>query len=255
MYNKNSFMDEDIFHEAHNFINSKLRSHMVNSGDNRKSLLAFFGGEPLLNWKLIEKIGPKYHDHTKSIPTNGTLLTKEKLDFLLENNFGVSISFDGVYGNTFNRVDIQGNPTTPVFGDLQYEHMRNRGCKVMLYPNLFPKLSEIFKSFVDRGIFFPDFTLVRDDIYSPKNIECFQKNMTELTELVQEYMGNGVFAIPGIYSLYLLDTILTSKNGKRPFGCFAGTHGVGIMPDGKIYPCARFGSHQQMEIADSKTGT
>lgn len=42
--------------------------------------------------------------------------------------------------------------------------------------------------------------------------------------------------------------MLGLAKGKRPFGCFAGCRGVAIMPDGEVYPCARFGSKRIMEI-------
>jgi radical SAM protein with 4Fe4S-binding SPASM domain len=36
--------------------------------------------------------------------------------------------------------------------------------------------------------------------------------------------------------------------GKRPFGCFAGTHGGVLMSSGEFYPCARFASKKIMKM-------
>lgn len=59
----------------------------------------FWGGEPLLYWKklqiLVEKINAKWPEVRKSLVTNGTLLTKDKVDWLFENGFSVAISHDG----------------------------------------------------------------------------------------------------------------------------------------------------------------
>lgn len=65
----------------------------------RKPVIGFYGGEPLLNFDLIKEVvgyisnigyKPFYN-----ITTNGTLLSGEKLDFLVQNDFAISISFDG----------------------------------------------------------------------------------------------------------------------------------------------------------------
>lgn len=63
----------------------------------------FWGGEPLVYWKtmkpLAEALRARFDHHTVeptfSIVTNGALLTREINDWLLLNNFSVSISHDG----------------------------------------------------------------------------------------------------------------------------------------------------------------
>ena len=49
--------------------------------------------------------------------------------------------------------------------------------------------------------------------------------------------------------------IIGESYGKRPFGCFAGCNGAALMPDGTIFPCARFGSNEIFKIGDSIKGT
>lgn len=71
------------------------------SVDSERLIIAFYGGEPLLQFTLIKKCV----EYTKkaihgrevefTITTNGTLLTTEILDFLDENNFLITISLDG----------------------------------------------------------------------------------------------------------------------------------------------------------------
>lgn len=59
----------------------------------------FWGGEPFVYWKtfkpLAEKLKLKYPDSTMSVITNGSLLDKEKNDWLELFEFAVSISHDG----------------------------------------------------------------------------------------------------------------------------------------------------------------
>jgi len=66
----------------------------VSKGDK----VILYGGEPILNWILIERICQENitKDYFVSITTNGLLLTNQKLKFLIDNNIEVSLSFDGI---------------------------------------------------------------------------------------------------------------------------------------------------------------
>jgi len=73
------------------------------SGKRRDIQITFFGGEPLLNYKIIqqtvdycqklEKNGDK--KFLFELITNGTLLTKDVTDYIAENNFILFVSLDG----------------------------------------------------------------------------------------------------------------------------------------------------------------
>lgn len=63
-------------------------------------IISFFGGEPLLCFDLIKDVIEyvKLHfdtDVTYTITTNGTLLNKENIKFLVENNIDLSVSLNG----------------------------------------------------------------------------------------------------------------------------------------------------------------
>jgi uncharacterized protein len=76
---------------------------ITHSGAHRKVTLVLFGGEPLLNFKVISEIVPYARKvaavHGKnvdfSITTNGALLTDRVTTFLMENGIGVTVSIDG----------------------------------------------------------------------------------------------------------------------------------------------------------------
>ena len=79
----------------------------------RHPVISFYGGEPLLNYPLIQNvigyIKEKYPDiHPDyNMTTNGTLLTEQIGDFLVENNFSILFSLDGDKENhDRNRVKI-----------------------------------------------------------------------------------------------------------------------------------------------------
>ena len=74
-----------------------------NSGDHHTVTLVFFGGEPLMNFRLISETVPyatkagqavgKRVDF--SMTTNATYLTPEIIHFLRDHRIGVAVSIDG----------------------------------------------------------------------------------------------------------------------------------------------------------------
>lgn len=90
--------------------------------DDFKPFIIFYGGEPLLNFEVLDYVASTINDlrltnkHFKnaimSVVTNGLLLDVAKLKRLKELNVGVSISIDG-YNEKANemRVDRAGKPT------------------------------------------------------------------------------------------------------------------------------------------------
>lgn len=86
----------------------------------RKPIINFYGGEPLLNYKLIKecveyvkKSYSKYaHNVMYYITTNGWLLTDDVQKFLYENKFNTVVSIDGYKENhDRNRLTITGEKT------------------------------------------------------------------------------------------------------------------------------------------------
>lgn len=68
-------------------------------GDGSGVKIEFWGGEPFVYWKtmkpLAERLREKLPKAHFSVITNGSLLTDEKVDWLLELGFGMAISHDG----------------------------------------------------------------------------------------------------------------------------------------------------------------
>jgi radical SAM protein with 4Fe4S-binding SPASM domain len=189
--------------------------------------------------------------------TNGLVLKDDyKRKYMEDNNIAFSLSFDGLW-NKINRKFKNGQSS---FDEYMKEPLKSYfsgrgGCKVMVAPDCVPTMVENFKWFVEEyGINSPDFTLVRDDVWTDYDVANFEIECHLLADQVIEYFNNGVAAMAGFFQLYTLDMLLGKTVGKRPFGCFAGCNGAGFMPDGTIYPCARFGSDRTMKIGNSITG-
>ena len=69
------------------------------SGIQEIQRIQFWGGEPYVYWKVIEKLTPKlrelFPNASISAPSNGSLLTREKVDFMKRYNMYCFISHDG----------------------------------------------------------------------------------------------------------------------------------------------------------------
>ncbi|MDR2125365.1 MAG: radical SAM peptide maturase [Prevotellaceae bacterium] len=98
---KNKTLDFDIVKNVINFL-LPIWNSSLNSSYNNKISIGFYGGEALLNFKLIKKIVSYiktlkiYEDNRTEfrMTTNGVLLDKY-IAFLVENNFNLLISLDG----------------------------------------------------------------------------------------------------------------------------------------------------------------
>ena len=82
--------------------NNKIKQEeIIGKKITRKCEIYFFGGEPMLCYKtiiipLVEYCKDKYPNaFAFGLTTNGTLLTKDSIDFFVENNFKLLLSFDG----------------------------------------------------------------------------------------------------------------------------------------------------------------
>lgn len=77
-----------------------LVQRLRTSGINPK-LIKLWGGEPMVYWTLFKTLTKALKQEFPSAQfttfTNGTLLTQERVDFLKENNFFVSVSCDGLF--------------------------------------------------------------------------------------------------------------------------------------------------------------
>jgi uncharacterized protein len=101
----NKKMSVEILHKAIDFLN------LYAVGE---PSLHFFGTEPLKNWDLILATR-EYTNMMISLTTNGVALTKERIDWMDNNNVRVYIlSLDGGEEHNVNRILRNGDPAWAV---------------------------------------------------------------------------------------------------------------------------------------------
>jgi len=225
--------------------------------------LSFFGGEPMMNWDMIvyaTKVLKRLPINVQLvIITNMTLIDQEKVDWILENNVGVSWSFDGTSSDvTRPLVPKFINPradgkeygsTIELYKDkLDLIKQVTNGCKVMVWPGNSNEMASNLDFFMELGIASPDFSIVRDDVWSKTDVLNFRTDIKELGDKYISYIEDGVYCNVGFFTLCILDNIIGMSYQKRDFGCFAGIHGAVMTTDGDFYPCARFSDKKVMPM-------
>lgn len=257
--NRPTWMTKEVFDKGM----EDLPKLMERSGDSEYHV-SFFGGEPLLNWELIQHAVPYLQNDPKckgiNIITNLTMIDKEKADYLKKERVGVSWSFDGMSSNDTRPLLPLLENTNPETGELfngildMYQYKRDiitsltNGCKVMIWPGNTRDMTENFKFLLDWGIEHPDFSIVRDDVWTKDDIIVFRHECERLADFWIEQLNAGRPCSVGFLRLAILDTLFGLVKGKRPFGCFAGTNGGVLMSSGEFYPCARFASKKIMKM-------
>jgi radical SAM protein with 4Fe4S-binding SPASM domain len=107
---------------------------------------------------------------------------------------------------------------------------------------------ENYEFFLSQDIYTPDFSLVRDDVWTKEDIIVFRENCIKLADRYIEEVKKGTYTTIGFFRLHILDAIFGYTYGKRPFSCFAGTHGAVLTSQGEFYPCARFAPKKIMKM-------
>lgn len=259
--NKNTFMDTLVFDKGIQNVHKLLEKSNCDS-----YFVSFFGGEPLLNWDLITYAVPILKKDKKNVGiniiSNLTMIDEEKAKYIKDNNLSVSWSFDGISSNETRPLlpifENKNQLTGKLFNNILelYNSKKDiiksltNGCKVMIWPGNVKDMDKNFQFFLDWGINHPDFSLVRDDVWTIEDIKIYKEELRKLTDLYIQKIKNGVFCSIGFIRLAILDTLYGLVKGKRPFGCFAGTHGAVLMSNGEIYPCARFASKQILRMSE-----
>jgi len=271
----NLSMSLDMMKKGVDFLMSRSRNV-------KEVALAFYGGEPLLQFNNIKKVLAYVKEKYKwrrvrhTMTTNGTLFNDEILTFLQENNFNVSISLDGPkFLHDQNRVFPDGSGSFDII-------MEN----VQYIKDVYPKLYEnvLFLTTVAPNV---DFACV-NDFYNADDILAdsmvLQNTLTtygakepviydDLYHLTYTY--NQMKVLLAAIDLYSKDK--TSKlfesglagaermrkylstfripESAHPSGpCLPGVMRPFVDVHGNIYPCERVIEYDTMKIGHIDTG-
>ena len=260
---KPKFMSEETARDSVDFM-------FQESGSNRVANLTFFGGETLLNFKVLKKTLAYAREQATflgkgvnfSLTTNATLLRPEIIEWLVDNEVGVTISIDGpkesqdqfrVFKNGMGSYEL----VLPKIKELLRRHTtRPIGARVTLTKqNL--DVMKIFRHLTeDIGFWSVGFAPVTTADGRDYAIEGdgFESMLQQFEELAEEFKAAALENRHHGFS-NLNETLEEIHKGmSKAFPCGAGLGLVGVATDGDVALCHRFAGSDEHKIGSVQSG-
>ncbi len=260
---KPRFMDEPTARAAIDYL-------MENSPGRRSVHVTFFGGETLLNFPQVQKAidyardrahaAGKYVDF--SLTTNGTLLKPDVIEYLAENQVGVTISLDGPPEmNDALRVFEGGRGSYDVIAPKVRELLKRHTSRpIAARVTLTAQAVDVLKIYKhlkhDMGFHEVGFAPVTT---SPNRLYAIDERgldwvLEQFTALAGEYLESALRDEHHGFS-NVSDTIRELHEGiSKAHPCGAGLGMVGVGPSGDIAPCHRFVDSDAHRLGHISTG-
>lgn len=228
---------------------------IAHSGPREHCELDFFGGEPLMNWHVVQQTIDYVHKQEKkhgkkikmSLTTNGLLLDKEKVKYLTDNHISLILSLDGRKEmHDRMRPGVHGEGTyDEIVKNLQYS-VANRKGEEYYVRGTFTRYNMDFTTdvidMIDKG--FPAVSMepvVGEDTadYSIKE-EDLPRVKAEYDRLAKLFIAREEEGRPFFFFHFNMDLWKGPCLPKRLRGCGAGHEYLAVVPNGDIYPCHQF---------------
>jgi|GEM_PF-1650635 len=269
---KHTLMPWDVARDAVNYL-------VWRSGGRNDLQVTFFGGEPLLNYPMVQRVV----DYCKSIErntgkkftfeliTNGTLLDRGVVDFLVEHKFLLFISIDGWKEmHQYNRPSLAGDKdmydtilNNALYANEQY--IKHKLPTIKVRANLTgkyhdaEKVSKYFESLgfglIGIGAIEP---LPHGD---PSPASLTEQQMENLSEKSWAKTKEAFIAMengkrPGPYLSRKINQATTPLSKREWHGITCGVARNTTIVDnrGNLYPCHRYAEMKAFTIGNVRTG-
>lgn len=243
---------------------------VLNSGSRRNLEVDFFGGEPLMNWKVVKQLveygrsleEPHHKKFRFTLTTNGMLLNDEIMDFCNREMSNVVLSLDGRKEvNDYMRPTRNGKAGSyDIIVPKFQKFAAGRGTKDYYVRGTFTRnnqdFSEDVKHFADLGfdqmsiepvVAAPEepYAIREDDL--PRIMEEYDKLALEYIERKKDGRGFNFFH-------FMIDLNQGPCVAKRLSGCGSGTEYLAVTPWGDFYPCHQFVGQEEFLMGNVDTG-
>ncbi|OGN93450.1 MAG: hypothetical protein A2Z75_06250 [Chloroflexi bacterium RBG_13_50_10] len=229
--------------------------------EGRKAHVQLYGGEPLLNWRVLQHIVERLEGWARVqdvelsiyLITNGTLLNSERMAFLKAHDIAIQVSVDGD-AKTHDRFRVfkSGKPTMyrikPNIRELARQGIRFNLRAVLTRQNKSP--ASVIDGLRSLGAKRVSFEVVATD--------CVDARFThEDWEVFNEEYRNFVRAPYKVWDKIPDDMqsmiIRICEHRQIFYGCGAGISEVTVAPDGSIYECQRMYPRPCSNVVDDKS--
>lgn len=235
------------------------------SGTRRNLEVDFFGGEPLLNWKVCKKLVAYGREQEKkhnknfrfTLTTNGLLINDDVIDFCNKEMANVVLSLDGrKITNDAMRVSANGTGSYDLIIDKFKKLASSRNQKDYYMRGTYTHNNLDFASDIihmaDLG--FKELSIepvVSDpsEPYALKNedLPVLKEQYQILAdEMLRRYRKGDGFT----FYHYMIDLDAGPCIVKRVSGCGVGTEYLAVTPSGELYPCHQFVGDEKFLLGD-----
>ena len=228
---------------------------IAHSGPREHCELDFFGGEPLMNWHVVQQTIDYVHKQEKkhgkkikmSLTTNGLLLDKEKVKYLTDNHISLILSLDGRKEmHDRMRPGVHGEGTyDEIVKNLQYCVAIRTGEEYSVR-GTFTRYSMDFTTdvidMIDKG--FPAVSM--EPVVGEDTADCSIKEedlprvKAEYDRLAKLFIAREEEGRPFFFFHFNMVLWKGPCLPKRLRGCGAGHEYLAVVPNGDIYPCHQF---------------
>lgn len=249
--NKNELkMNEDTIKKV---IDKCYENYLLTNDAKFPFVVNFFGGEPFLNFSVIETAmkyaKEKGYNITFGVTTNLTILDDHMIDIIEEYELGILVSIDGIRAihnrNRCNSYDKVKENVEKLMG-------RHLGylleARMTILPEDVDRLLESIQSIVDMGIVNIAPVPVTDVIWSPNQLLDLERNLNKVWDWLFDIYNNEEnqknISIKFIED-YIENVLMIPLNEYQTKVCSAGTFtSCSIGVTGDILPC-----HQRHSVS------
>ena len=225
--------------------------------DARKLLVNFIGGEPLLRFDLIKQLVPfarrRAFQHGKlihfGITTNGTIMSKQILDFWRQWGIGFHTSIDGCpAAHDRHRHFYDGRPSSQILARNLPKILALRPhttARATVLPDTVKYLAESFEYFLNMGYKSVAFVPGSFPEWDRSSVEEFREQFGIVMQRTIELFRKGTF----IRLKFFDEGCEALASGRKPQlgyqNCGAGKGMVLIDVNGDIWPCHRWSKKRE----------
>jgi uncharacterized protein len=255
-YGQSSLMSQEMGLKAVDFFAAQTDSLRI----------LFFGGEPLLNFHLIKEVVEycKTLQHCSiefAITTNATLLTAEKLAFMNENNFKITISYDGHGLQAAQRLNKDKVSNSEALVERKLKTLEEQLLKVkdlVLRGTVMPSNLHLMEDAVATTLSSLPHAFGLTIATTRGNFErasaLIEEGALILEKVVDRILANQEFEkLKRLVFLWnQIVSIRDRSRGQRT--CGAGVSYISVATDGSFYLCHRFTEDKRGKVGDLEQG-
>jgi uncharacterized protein len=239
---------------------------LINSGKYKEVSMNLFGGEPLLELDLLEKLIEYAVNRAKkfgkeihiNLSTNGLLLEERALDLIEKYNIFLFLSFDGdKESHDLNRVFASGQ------GSFSSLLLKSEEILEKLYPNVITRITvtpETVSNFsrniqflINLGFKRIAYSFAWEQNWNNERISLFKKEFEKVGEIWKKHIIDEDFLWLqplGDYIKKIEDPNVIVHLFAHP--CFDERFAVTV--DGEIFPCHRFAEFRLYKLGNVRDG-